>query len=155
MTMLGTSRRGGGPPTGPTPSPVRGSRDDFFCDAETQPEPPHKDRWHGGITEKRLDTINNYSVSLLLPRTHARSSPAPPPHHPKKNKSRLRWRRRWRQVAAEHQGPSSTQTNAPRCQLILHMQTAAAERYIFTGSPPTPHRGGTICRLRYQTFNHL
>lgn len=146
MTTLGMSRRGVRTPTGSTPSPGQGRV--TLCDAETAPEPPHKDRWHGA-SPKKLSSINNlfcryYCRTRWSPVNRKWSHPCRGPRGDDGNGDR------W---LMKHQGPSGTQTNAPWCQPILHI----CRRRWQPGTSSldfSPSRGGTICRLRYQTFHH-
>lgn len=61
-------------------NPITCARE-LFCDAETPPEPPHKDRWHGASLRRgsipSITTLSRYYC-------HARSSPVPPPKKTKK-----------------------------------------------------------------------
>lgn len=105
--MLGMSRRGARTPAGPSPSPVLGRM--TLCGAETALEPPHKDRWHRAISEEQLNTINNQFCRYYC-RTHLspvdKKTILSPPWTAGDDGDGDRW-------LMEHQGSSSTHTNAP------------------------------------------
>lgn len=109
----------------PIPSPVQARM--ALCDAETAPEPPHKDQWHRGISERRLNTINNRFC-----RYYCRARPSPVDKKAILSLSRTAGgRRRWRQVADGTSGTIKQAHKRPVMPVFsAYVQTAVAARYI-------------------------